>query len=120
SSEAGADTQVCPYANFGSTETRKRARVNNSRHIPVHAIANRSSRKIAVSFRFELQDSAHDRSRITPTKVSGRVPKIVGNRLAQVFPIRAPGLKSSIEAEDDNEFSENNNNWRSNLGSLSI
>jgi hypothetical protein len=44
-------------------------------------------------------DSANGRRRITPTEVSGRVPKLLGNRLAHVFPIRSPVFKASLEFE---------------------
>jgi hypothetical protein len=33
-----------------------------------------------------FQDSAHERRWITPTEVSGRIPKLIGNLLAHVFP----------------------------------
>jgi hypothetical protein len=46
--------------------------------------------------RIKFQDSAHERRRITPTEISGRVPKVIGNGLAHVLPIRAPGFKPNL------------------------
>src|SRR5215813_10807856 len=53
----------------------------------------------ALITRIELQDSAHERRRITPAEVSDRVPKLIGNRLAHIFPIYAPGFKASPKFE---------------------
>src|SRR5882672_2872869 len=51
------------------------------------------------STRIKFQDSAHERSRITPTVVGRRVPEFIGNWLAYIFPIRAPGFKAGLEFE---------------------